>query len=141
MSYDLMVFDLDAAPSEPKAFMAWYDTVTEWSEGHDYADPSNASAILQSWYRDMLASFPAMNGPDAKIEDDEMSNTVSDYCIAKRAIYIAFAWSVAEASYRETTRLAEKHGLGFFDASGPRGQVWGPKPGGQYALLFECASA
>ena len=40
MSYDLMVFDPEAAPVDRHAFMEWYEAQAEWSEDHSYDDPS-----------------------------------------------------------------------------------------------------
>ena len=36
MSYDLMVFDPAAAPAGRSAFIAWYQTQTDWDAEHDY---------------------------------------------------------------------------------------------------------
>ena len=41
-------------------------------------------------------------------------------------IYAAFAWSVANEAYELTKALAQKHGVGFFDASGQKGDVYLP---------------
>ncbi|MEC1180463.1 hypothetical protein P9B03_18355 [Metasolibacillus meyeri] len=45
MSYDLMVFDKEQAPSNKEAFLQWYDAQTKWVEPHDYA-----TLALQKWY-------------------------------------------------------------------------------------------
>ena len=64
----LMVFAPEAAPEGREAFMDWYDNLTDWGEGDDYNDPANTSPKLRDWYRDMISAFPAMNGPDGRIE-------------------------------------------------------------------------
>jgi len=123
MSYDLMVFEPDAAPRDRQEFMAWYGELTQWGEGHDYNDPQFTTPRVRAWYQDMIRAFPAMNGPDG-VSDDEVDNPrVTDYCLAQKAAYVAFAWSEAEAAYASVTDLALKHGLGFFDVSADEGQI------------------
>jgi hypothetical protein len=123
MSYDLMVFDTNAAPRSGSEFTAWYDQITEWNEGLDYNDPANLSPALRACYKDMIGAFPAMNGPDQT--DDFDSSYVSDYTCARSVVYVAFAWSVAELAHNMLVQLAEKHGVGFFDVSG-NSDVFGP---------------
>jgi len=103
MSYDLMVFEVSAAPKTRKEFMAWYETQTEWSEDHSYQDHSVTSEALQNWFMDMIEYFPSMNGPLASDDDDPK---VTDHCIGKSVIYSAFAWSVAEEAYPKMRELA-----------------------------------
>ena len=85
----------------------------------------SACPELRAWYREMLAHFPAMNGPDAKTEvcDDEEDLRLTDYCIAKSAIYCAFAWSQADLAYKTVKSLATKNGVGFFNVSGSSGEI------------------
>ena len=123
MSYDLMVFETTKAPTNREEFLSWYDELTEWAEDHSYNDSSVTSPALKNWYDDMLQFFPALNGPDGvSLEeldtDADLASRASDYCIARDAIYVAFAWSQADSAYAVMKDLAEKHGLGFFDVSG-----------------------
>ncbi len=135
MSYDLLVFDSEVAPKEPIAFKAWFIALAAWDEGHDYDDPANTSETLRAWYREMIQDFPAMNGPDQPTDESAFdSDRITGYSCAKRAIYVDFRWSAAEAAYRSVVELARKHKLGFFDVSGS-GEVWGPVDGG-YRLFF-----
>ena len=127
MSYDLMVFRKEAAPKARTDFMKWYQDQTEWTEEHSYNDPANTSAELRNWFMEMIQTFPAMNGPLAS-DDDDNSN-VSDYSIGKDVIYVAFAWSLAEQAYNKMLELAEKHGVGFFDASSDNGDILFPDNG------------
>ncbi|MEM7205791.1 MAG: hypothetical protein AAF628_36390 [Planctomycetota bacterium] len=115
MSYDLMVFDHDAAPRDRPGFMGWYDQQTEWSEDHSYDDPAVCGEPLRAWFLDIIVQFPAMNGPHASGQDDDA--TVTDYSVGTKVIYAAFAWSQAEAARAAVLRLAERHRVGFFDAS------------------------
>jgi len=128
MSYDLLVFEPDAAPRERQGFLDWYHHLTEWSEGHDYNDPASSSVALQGWYRDMLPQFPAMNGPDGVSDDHPSLDTgfVTGYTCARTAMYLDFRWSVAKEAYDQTLMCAARHGIGFFDVSADDGAVWLP---------------
>ena len=120
MSYDLMVFDPAAAPRERAAFMDWYDTQSEWAEGHDYDDPAVTTPALRAWFMEMIKTFPAMSGPYAAADDEdaEEDSRFCEYCIGKSLIYASFAWSQQAAAYQTMRELAIRHGVGFFDVSG-----------------------
>jgi hypothetical protein len=133
VSYDLMVFEPAAAPPDRAGFLAWYHRQTEWGEGHDYNDPANASEKLRAWFLDFIKTFPAMNGPYASENYDDPK--VSDYSIGRSAIYVAFAWSQAEAAYRAMFETAKAFGLGFYDVSAGDGQVWLPNSHGEYVCV------
>ncbi|EMB2825358.1 hypothetical protein U8047_006750 [Pseudomonas aeruginosa] len=120
MSYDLMVFDPDAAPKDRESFVAWYDKQTEWSEDHSYNDPVVSTPSLQAWFREMIQFFPPMSGPHAVDSD---ASEVTDHSVGKTVIYSAFAWSVAEQAYNKMRELAIKHRVGFFDVSSDDGEI------------------
>ena len=124
MSYDLMVFEVSAAPKTKKEFMAWYGAQTEWSEDHSYQDHSVTSEPLQNWFKEMIEYFPPMNGPLAS--DDVDDPKVTDHCIGNSVIYSAFSWSVAEEAYPKMRELAIKHSVGFFDVSTDNGEILFP---------------
>ena len=133
MSYDLMVFDPEAAPRDREDFMSWYREQTEWIEDHNYDDPAVSGPKLRAWFLDIAEKFPAMNGPYAS--DDSDDPTVTDYSIGRSVIYSAFAWSQCNDAYQTVFELAKKHELGFFDASGVEGQVWCPDTEGNFACI------
>ncbi|MHB9023657.1 MAG: hypothetical protein ACYC7E_05700 [Armatimonadota bacterium] len=133
MSYDLLVFDPQAPPPGRKEFMAWYGQQMESGEGHSYDNPEVSTPELRAWFLEMIEQFPAMNGPYAT--DDIDNPRMTDYSIGKSVIYVAFAWSVADIAYQTAFSLAQKHGIGFFDASSDDGKVWGPTPDGKYNCL------
>ena len=129
MSYDLMVFEPAAVPGGHGDFLDWYTRQTKWSEDHGYDDPEITSNHLKAWFQDIIRIFPPMNGPLAteKLPEDEASS--SDYAIGADFIYASFAWSKAEAAYMTVARLAEKYGLGLFNASSTGEEVWVPDAG------------
>ncbi|MBJ6107674.1 hypothetical protein JAO73_01530 [Hymenobacter sp. BT523] len=115
MSYDLMVFSAEAAPKTRAEFMTWFDVQTNWSESA-YDDPSVTTPELRAWLLDITKIFPDMNGPDAS--EDHESDYETDYSIGKSIIYIAFSWSLYTEANQAVIRLAAKHQVGLFDASG-----------------------
>lgn len=123
MSYDLMVFEITKAPKTKKEFMDWYDRQTEWAEEHDYETVDVTSPALQKWFMEMKDTFPPMNGKFAPEEeaianDEDLESRLTDYSIGYNVIYAAFSWSVADEAYEKVRTLAQKYGVGFFDASG-----------------------
>jgi AcrR family transcriptional regulator len=140
MSYDLMVFAVEAAPRERESFLEWYDQQSEWEEDHGYDDPSVSTAALRAWFMEMIKQFPAMNGPYASREvPEEEAAALTDYSVGRQVIYAAFAWSMAEQAYETVFSLAGKHNVGFFNASGPTGAVWLPDGKGGLTLAHEQA--
>jgi hypothetical protein len=129
MSYDLMVFEPEAAPKDHVEFMTWYFTQTKWGEGHSYGDPAVCSKRLRAWFEDMIRTFPPLNGVFAEEELPADEASASDYSVGKEMIYIAFAWSKADLAYKTTFELAAKHGLGFFNVSSGEQEVWLPGAG------------
>jgi hypothetical protein len=138
MSYDLAVFEPSPALRDRGSFMEWYESRTEWEDGLDYQQPSNATARLQAWYRDMIQTFPPMNGPDSPpMEDAARWEWAMDYSIGSDIIYVGFSWSRAELAYERTKELAAKHVVGFFDASGSEGAAWFPSAGGALEVVHQ----
>lgn len=126
MSYDLMVFAVEAAPKDRAAFLEWYEGHTEWEEDHSYDNPDVSAPALKAWFLEMIQSWPAMNGPFSSEDFPEDDSTVTDYSVGREVIYAAFAWSKAEPAYDAVVALAAKHGVGFFNASSDGAQVWLP---------------
>jgi hypothetical protein len=132
MSYDLMVFSPKAAPSGRDKFIKWYHQQSEL-EDHDYNNPDALDPELRAWFMEMITHYPPMNGP---LQSDDIDNPkVTDYSIGKSSIYAAFAWSEAEAAFKTTTQLVEKHKMGFFDVSSKDGKVWIPDESGKYVCI------
>jgi hypothetical protein len=136
MSYDLMVFEPDAAPKSREEFLKWHTAQTNWNEEESYDDPAVSSPRLQSWLADMFISYPPMNGPAAPTEIPEDESALTDYGIREQIVYACFAWSKAQAAYDDVVRLAAKHHLGFFNVSSANSEVWLPL-GEQLALAYQ----
>src|SRR5271156_97515 len=129
MSYDLMVFEPEAAPRDHYGFLEWCAEQTRWNEAHSYNDPNVTSIRLRAWFLDVIRFFPPLNGVFAEEELPEDESTTADYSIGKETIYIAFAWSKAELAYQTTLDLAANHDLGFFNISSQDEEVWLPAEG------------
>lgn len=131
MSYDLMIFRPESAPRTRDEFMVWFKSQAEWSEEHSYDDPAICSPNMQNWFKEMIQTFPALNGPFAVDDDHADNENVADYCIGKDVIYVAFAWSVAEKAYPAMKEIAEKHKVGFYDTSADEGDILFPDGNGK----------
>lgn len=125
MSYDLMVFAPEAAPSKRAAFLDWYDEQTEWDDGQAYDSPALATPALQAFYAELAAEFPAA-------PDDAEDDTGTEYTIGRSLIYMSFLdWDKIDRAHEAVFSLAGKHGLGFFDVSSDLAEAWLPdKKGG-----------
>lgn len=110
----MMVFDAAVAPREAEAFIAWFERQARWDENHEYEDPAVSTPALQAWFADIAQVFPPLNGPLAR--DDQRGPQVTDYSIGRHVIYGAFADAVAEQAHGLVQELADRHGVGFFDA-------------------------
>ncbi|HEX8610229.1 MAG TPA: hypothetical protein VF800_03000 [Telluria sp.] len=142
MSYDLMVFAVEAAPKKREPFLAWHEEQTELGEDHSYADPAVTTPALQAFYADIVQTFPAMplderedaDEDDEEDDEDEDDNgTDTDYTIGTAFIYMSFPWNQIDDAHATVTRLAGRHGVGFFDVSSDIAETWLPDgKGGLY---------
>lgn len=128
MSYDLMVFEPEAAPVDHDSFMEWHFKLTKWNDG-PYDDPSRTSARLRMWAQEMQRIFPDMNTPEADIHLQDDERVLADYTIGRQFVYAGFSWSKAVPAADEARRLAKLHELGFFDVSSNGEEVWLPVGG------------
>lgn len=126
MSYNLMVFEPEAAPKDYPRFLEWYQRQVQWREDHSYGDPAVTSVRLRGWLSEMIAIFPSINADDLP-EDEALA---SEYSIGKEFIYASFAWSKTEEAYAAVFALAGKLRLGFFNVSSDGQEVWQPSGGG-----------
>ena len=135
MSYDLVVFEPDAAPADRNGFRTWYTEAAHLGDGKLAGNPTAPAPVLQAWYRDMIKAFPALIGPDApafREIDDERS---AEYRFGPTAIFASFQWEASRKVQLQALRLARSHGVGLFDACGPTCAVWGPTEKGYYGVV------
>lgn len=130
MSYDLFVFSAEHAPSKKARFLKWYENQTEWRDGRFYDDPALTTSRLQSWFMEIILTFPPMNGPLRRDDWPENDNHPSDYGINDHGIYIGFSWACADEAYATVLQLAASHQVGFFDVSDLNGTLWWPDGNG-----------
>jgi hypothetical protein len=136
MSYDLAVFDPRSELRDRAVFENWYDERTEWDDGLDYNDPTNATPALQAWLLEIRQRFVPMNGPFApEYPGEKVGELTADYTIARDLIYVAFSWSDVETAYATCIELAKKHRVGFLDASGDEGAAWFPSSEGAFEIV------
>ncbi len=113
MSYDIFAFDPCKAPSDDGELMSWYEEQAEWSEPHSYDDDSVTTPALRSFYRDMIRTFPPMNGPQALDSDD----ADTDYSIGYGIIYVAFRWARTDEALGKFLSLGVRHSVGVCEVS------------------------
>lgn len=129
MSYDLLVFDPAAAPTDRAAFLDWYAATTDWDSSLAYDDPDRARPAIRSWYEDASREFPPLTASPAPSLDQEAR--VTDYSIGASFVYVAFAWSVAAEAFALCRRLAEARCLGLFNVSSPSTEIYLPNATGR----------
>lgn len=125
MSFDLMVFDPAAAPIDRAEFMEWYEQQIDWPE-----ETLPCPTPLKNWLAEMQTQFPDFNVmTDDELELDEENDFPrgSDYSFGEHIIYVAFAWSAADEAYKTMRKLAQKHGVGFFNPSSGDTEIWRPQ--------------
>jgi hypothetical protein len=115
MSFDLMVFNPDAAPKDHNEFLTWYEEATEWEDDGTYNNPASAHPKLYQWYKDMQEEFPDMNGEYSDEHIESVGSNATGYSFGPNIIYIDFRWSVADRGAEVALTLAQKHTIGFFD--------------------------
>lgn len=120
MSFDLMVFEKTKAPNFFEDFLNWASEQTEWKEERDYDSIEGTSPRLAAWFMEMKDTFSPLNGPyspsDEEIsESREVEGRLTDYSIGSDIVYAAFGWSAADEACELAVKLAEKHGVGFFN--------------------------
>jgi hypothetical protein len=128
MSYDLMVFAPEAAPSKRAAFLDWYEQQAEWGEDHAYDSAAVSTPALQAFYAELAAGFPPSQAEGGPSEGE----SGTDYTIGQSLIYMSFFdWDKIDQAHETVFQLAAKHSLGFFDVSSDLAEVWLPdKKGG-----------
>ena len=139
MTYDLAIFNPETSPKEPTEFKNWYLKQGEWTEPHDYDDPSVCTKAMRAWYLEMTNSFPDLNTVDDSVtatEDFDLRQYMADYSIGSQIIYVAFQWSKQKEAYDSCLKLAKKHGVVFFDVSAEIAGVYFPTNDGDLVRTF-----
>lgn len=130
MSYDLMVFEPDAAPMDYAEFLAWFAEQMKCDEDHRYKDPAEASERLRTWLREMLNVFPSGAGQFYETEPTDLDeDSYSGYSIGREMIYTIFVPVKAEPARQTAVDLATKYGLGLFEPSSEQAEMWRPDAG------------
>jgi hypothetical protein len=115
MSYDVFAFDAVGAPADDASLVAWFKDQAEWSEPHSYDDASVTTPALQAFYRELITTYPPLNGPDTPEFDDDIE--FADYSIGYSIVYVGFGWSMAQQARDAFLRLGAKHQVGVCEIS------------------------
>lgn len=98
MSYDILIFEPDATTDED--FPRWWKRISRWEEPHDYDTTERSIPEIRAFYRDLIRTFPPINGPHALAEEELDAREaegppVADYTIGTNFIYVSVSWSDA----------------------------------------------
>ena len=110
MSYDILIFEPDSATDED--FPQWWEqVVSQWGEPHDFSTIDGSTPAIRSFYRDIIRTFPPINGPDAlseeELEEREAEGLpVADYTIGADYIYVSVCWSDADTLVKIAGQMA-----------------------------------
>ena len=110
MSYDLLIFEPDSATDED--FPQWWEqVVSQWGEPYDFSTIDGSTPAIRSFYRDIIRTFPPINGPDAlteeELEEREAEGLpVADYTIGADYIYVSVGWSDADTLVKIAGQMA-----------------------------------
>ena len=110
MSYDILIFEPDSATDED--FPQWWEqVVSQWGEPHDFSTIDGSTPAIRSFYRDIIRTFPPINGPDAlteeELEEREAEGLpVADYTIGADYIYVSVGWSDADTLVKIAGQMA-----------------------------------
>ena len=110
MSYDLLIFEPDSATDED--FPQWWEqVVSQWDEPRDFSTIDGSTPAIRSFYRDIIRTFPPINGPDAlteeELEEREAEGLpVADYTIGADFIYVSVGWSDADTLVKIAGQMA-----------------------------------
>ena len=110
MSYDILIFEPDSATDED--FPQWWEqVVSQWGEPYDFSTIDGSTPAIRSFYRDIIRTFPPINGPDAlteeELEEREAEGLpVADYTIGADYIYVGVGWSDADTLVKIAGQMA-----------------------------------
>ena len=110
MSYDILIFEPDSATDED--FPQWWEqVVSQWDEPRDFSTIDGSTPAIRSFYRDIIRTFPPINGPDAlteeELEEREAEGLpVADYTIGADYIYVSVGWSDADTLVKIAGQMA-----------------------------------
>ena len=141
MSFDLLVFDPGRAPDDDKEMRAWYDALVKWDHPDSNVTLAQTTPALRNFYKLLAQDFPPMTPNqdgagkpasitdrlihlfsgkktiDPRFADDFDEARLTDYSIAKDAIYLCFAWSVSDDAIRTALDAAAEARVGFWNIS------------------------
>lgn len=110
MSYDILIFEPDSATDED--FPQWWEqVVSQWGEPYDFSTIDGSTPAIRSFYRDIIRTFPPINGSDAlteeELEEREAEGLpVADYTIGADYIYVSVGWSDADTLVKIAGQMA-----------------------------------
>lgn len=130
MSFDLIAFDLSAAPVDRYRFLGW---IRDQCSGHLLADNRSTGPSLLAWQRDMAAGFAAAELSIHRIAAPTQGQ--AEYRFGRQIVHAAFDWGEAGPALYRARRAAAAAGVGLFDASGRERAVWAFGRRGRFEIV------
>ncbi len=141
MSFDLLVFDPARVPDSDHDMCAWYDALVKWDHPDSNVTLAQTTPALRNFYELLALNFPPitpnqdnsskparitdrlihlLSGQktiDPRFAEDFDEARLTDYSIAKDAIYLSFAWSVSDDAIKTALDAAAETRVGFWNVS------------------------
>lgn len=130
MSFDLIAFDLSAAPVERYRFLGW---IRDHCSGALSLDNRSTGPSLLAWQQAMAVEFAASPTPDSRISAP--AGDAAEYRYGRQILQASFDWEVAGRALYLAKRSAPVAGVGLFDSSGRERAVWGFGRRGRFEIL------
>lgn len=118
MGYEITVFDVAKAPKKRNEFLKWYETL--WN-AEDYSNINLCSQNLKDWLYEIIETFPAAEGPFNENEPDDTFYYVGDGFVCGN--FPCEPIDKFIKAYNLSAKLAEKYGLGLFEAGKEDGLI------------------
>ncbi|MCM1177995.1 MAG: hypothetical protein NC308_09465 [Clostridium sp.] len=111
MSFTVAIFRRKHLGFPPRRHEAKLSALVDLDNATD--DKSCLNPELEMMYKDLIAIFPPMNGPDAH-EDDNADNTI-DYCFLPEVIFADMGYSQSEEFWTAIAPLLKKYRCALCD--------------------------
>ena len=125
MSFDFMVFDADAAPTNGQSFKAWFETELELEPSYNCAVPEKDA--FRHWYEQMREIFTPFNGPDDVPLPDQAPKArllrTCEYSFRPHSAYLSFRHGAKDMARAVSSTLAREFALGYYHVSVAHGQA------------------
>lgn len=118
MGFEITVFDTEKAPKTRTEFLKWYETL--W-EADNYSNIDLCTQNLKDWLYEIIETFPPAEGPYNENEPEGTFYFVGDGFVCGN--FPCATLDKFIKAYNLSVKLAEKYGLGLFEAGKEDGLI------------------